>query len=210
VTRAFGLTVVVGVIGVMQALEVIKIIVHSSVPSPGQPERPAYRPSMTMFAAFDSPQWRTFRLRSKKVDCVACGHHPSITADSIQANDYSALCKRVTPAEIAERVSVQEYSTLREQDHILVDVRDQIQFEICSLPNSKNIPFTSLLEDAESCLVDIPRKKPVFVVCRYGNDSQVIVKLMKELKEQFAEVKDIKGGLDAWADTFPSDVIPKY
>jgi hypothetical protein len=33
---------------------------------------------------------------------------------------------------------------------------------------------------------------------------------MKELKEQFADVKDIKGGLDAWADTFPSDVIPKY
>jgi rhodanese-related sulfurtransferase len=26
----------------------------------------------------------------------------------------------------------------------------------------------------------------------------------------FKEVKDIKGGLDAWTDAFPEDNIPKY
>jgi len=99
---------------------------------------------------------------------------------------------------------------LREQDHVLIDVRDQTQFEICSLPKSKNIPFTALLNDADALLADIPREKPVFVVCRFGNDSQIAVGIMKELNEKFKDVRDIKGGLDAWADTFPTDTIPKY
>jgi rhodanese-related sulfurtransferase len=73
-----------------------------------------------------------------------------------------------------------------------------------------DIPFTSLLNDPESHLANIPRGKPTFVVCRFGNDSQIAVGLMKKLKEQFPDVRDIKGGLDAWAETFPTDIIPKY
>jgi adenylyltransferase/sulfurtransferase len=89
----------------MQALEVIKIIVQSARTGAGEPTT-EYRPSMTMFAAFDSPQWRTFRLRGKKADCVACGDHPTITRENIQKTDYSALCRRENPVEIVERVSV--------------------------------------------------------------------------------------------------------
>jgi adenylyltransferase/sulfurtransferase len=88
----------------MQALEVIKIIVQRA--RTGEPTTTEYRPSMTMFAAFDFPQWRTFRLRGKKADCVACGDHPTITRENIQKTDYSALCRRENPVEIVERVSV--------------------------------------------------------------------------------------------------------
>jgi rhodanese-related sulfurtransferase len=59
-------------------------------------------------------------------------------------------------------------------------------------------------------LADIPRDKPVYVVCRFGNDSQVAVNLMKEVQDSFQSVWDIKGGLNAWAEEFPEDVIPKY
>ena len=71
-----------------------------------------------------------------------------------------------------------------------------------------DIPFTDLLNDAPSHLADIPREKPVVVVCRFGNDSQVVVEMMKDLK--FTDVRDIKGGLDLWAETFPTGNIPKY
>jgi len=59
-------------------------------------------------------------------------------------------------------------------------------------------------------LPEIPRDKPVFVICRFGNDSQLAVEIMKKLDDKFVDVRDIKGGLDAWADTYPTDVIPKY
>jgi hypothetical protein len=36
------------------------------------------------------------------------------------------------------------------------------------------------------------------------------VEIMKKLDDKFVDVRDIKGGLDAWADTYPTDVIPKY
>ena len=48
----------------------------------------------------------------------------------------------------------------------------------------------------------------VFIVCRQGNDSQVAVKLLREkLKDLPLSIKDIRGGLKAWAkhidSTFP-------
>jgi adenylyltransferase/sulfurtransferase len=61
-----------------------------------------------------------------------------------------------------------------------------------------------------SSLSNIPRDKPVFVVCRFGNDSQLVVETMKKIDNPFINVKDIKGGLDKWAETFPTDIIPKY
>jgi adenylyltransferase and sulfurtransferase len=66
------------------------------------------------------------------------------------------------------------------------------------------------LNDPSSTLADIPRENPVFVVCRFGNDSQVAVDMMKRIENGFPDVRDIKGGLDAWADNFPTDIIPKY
>jgi rhodanese-related sulfurtransferase len=88
-------------------------------------------------------------------------------------------------------------------------------FQIQKVPSSTtqvniDIPFTSLLNDPDLHLANIPREKPTFVVCRFGNDSQIAVGMMKSLKEQFSDVRDIKGGLDAWAETFPTDIIPKY
>jgi adenylyltransferase and sulfurtransferase len=77
-------------------------------------------------------------------------------------------------------------------------------------PKSIDIPFSTLIDDAESALADISREKPVFVVCRFGNDSQLAVNTMKSLDKNFIDVKDLKGGLDAWAEAFPTDIIPKY
>jgi adenylyltransferase/sulfurtransferase len=75
--------------------------------------------------------------------------------------------------------------------------------------DSVDVPFTDLINDATTHLAEIPRDKPVFVICRFGNDSQIAVEIMKKC-DKFLEVRDIKGGLNAWAETYPTDVIPKY
>jgi adenylyltransferase and sulfurtransferase len=87
----------------MQALETIKVILR---PITSNTEEETYSPSMTVFAAFDTPQWRTFRLRPRKPDCIACGNSPSISADTIRNDDYAALCQRLKPLEITDRISV--------------------------------------------------------------------------------------------------------
>jgi adenylyltransferase/sulfurtransferase len=75
---------------------------------------------------------------------------------------------------------------------------------------SLDIPFPALADDLEEAMARISREKPVFVVCRFGNDSQLAVNAMKSLEKKFVEVKDLKGGLNAWAEAFPTDIIPKY
>lgn len=220
----------------MQALEVMKIIVgqsHVSADLDDEYHQQDFQPTMTMFAAFENPQWRTFRLRPRKPSCIACGSNRSITAESIRETDYGMLCVRSVPTENVERVSVevtalwtiydhQEYCALRSQDHTLIDVRDRTQFGICHLPNSTSnpcsindlnpldIPFSRFTDDAESALASVSRDKQVFVVCRFGNDSQLAVNAMKSLEHRFSNVRDLRGGLHAWAETFPTDIIPKY
>ena len=92
---------VVGVIGVMQALETIKVMLHAN-----GVWKEEYIPQMTIFGAFDVPQWRSFKMRPRKKDCIACGLNPSISEDIIAKTDYSVICKRVIPDEIPERITV--------------------------------------------------------------------------------------------------------
>jgi adenylyltransferase/sulfurtransferase len=55
-------------------------------------------------------------------------------------------------------------------------------------------------------------EKPIFVVCRLGNDSQITVKKMKELGLDNGGqrwIGDIKGGLRAWRASVDSE-FPDY
>jgi len=90
----------------MQAMEAMKVILHIKESGSAR-TNDEYHPSMTIFGAFDSPQWRTFRLRPRKTDCIACGTKPRITSESIQNSDYSAICLRANPPAIRDRVTVQ-------------------------------------------------------------------------------------------------------
>jgi hypothetical protein len=124
----------------MQALEVIKIILGPSSElaecKASDQKQSDYQPSMTMFAAFDNPQWRTFRLRPRKPNCIVCGRNPSITAESIRDTDYETLCARVLPAETNERVSVQvlgsngPYMTIRSICRYEVKITRSLMFVI--------------------------------------------------------------------------------
>jgi molybdopterin/thiamine biosynthesis adenylyltransferase len=101
------LTIVVGVIGVLQALEVIKILAANAGGRQEPTDLPPSHPTMTIFAAFESPQWRTFRVRQRKEDCISCGRNPEIIIETLPARDYDGLCIRPHPQEIGDRVTVQ-------------------------------------------------------------------------------------------------------
>jgi adenylyltransferase/sulfurtransferase len=126
----------------------------------------------------------------------------------------------------------------RNDSHVLIDVREKVQFDLCSLDGSVNIPFSAISrlpvpppnnpspaatsstsseiqEAAESSWVSELRNtpdKPIFVVCRLGNDSQLTVRKMKQLGLDFGGqrwIGDIKGGLKAWREKVDSE-FPDY
>lgn len=209
-----------GVLGCAQALEVLKIAAGLGS---------SYSGSMLLFDGLGG-HFRRIRLRRRRPDCVVCGQQPTVT----RLQDYEAFCgssatdkcralKLLCPE---ERISVTDYKRLLDSGapHVLLDVRPQVEVDICRLPHSLHIPLSQLeRRDADSLkLLGAALRKgkqesqegvalPVYVICKLGNDSQKAVKVLQSLTAvpelDSLTVQDIVGGLMAWAakidGTFP-------
>ncbi|KAL9952169.1 hypothetical protein ACROYT_G039384 [Oculina patagonica] len=177
-----------GVIGTLQALEAIKIVVGI---------KSSYSQKMLIYDALDG-RFLTIKLRPRQTKCSVCGDNPSIN----KLLDYELFCGASatdkTPSlkilHKHQRVSVQEYKQVIDQHnpHILLDVREPVELEICSLPaESLNIPLRILhspeqqntLKEAISNLAEketLLSTVNVYVLCKQGNDSQKAVELLRE------------------------------
>lgn len=198
---------VVGVMGVLQALEAIKLIIRGGLETTDQP---AKQMTMLIFSAMADTPFRTVRMRGRREDCFACSG--KLTLDELKHSlDYVQFCGVVQPVKLLgpeERVTVAEYQAAAAKEHLLIDTREKEHFSLNGIPNAINIPisrFMSYREDTQRpegwIPEDLPREAPIYVVCRVGNDSQVATKKLKEMG--FGEgrfVGDIEGGLRAWRD----------
>ena len=99
-----------------------------------------------------------------------------------------------------------------------MDIRPQIEYEICRLPEARNIPLEELKTLNMECFFkkiygkdskNIPNL--LYVICHRGNDSQIAVALLREKldKSGYSKIylRDLIGGYDRWAldvdQTFP-------
>ncbi|EPY88325.1 adenylyltransferase and sulfurtransferase MOCS3 [Camelus ferus] len=211
------LGVVTGVLGCLQALEVLKIAAGLG---------PSYSGSLLLFDALRG-HFRCIQLRRRRPDCAACGERPTVT----DLQDYEDFCgssatdkcrslQLLTPE---ERVSVIDYKRLLDSGspHLLLDVRPQVEVDICRLPHALHIPLKYLeRRDVESLkllgeAIRVGKQGtqegaslPIYVICKLGNDSQKAVKILQSLTDlNSVTVQDVVGGLMAWAakidGTFP-------
>jgi adenylyltransferase/sulfurtransferase len=214
---------VVGAIGVLQALEAIKLVVSGlSVEDTTFSEfedNPIPPPALLIFSSRDQNPFRSVRLRTRRPDCFACSAVSTLSIESLSSGslDYVAFCGTVNPIQLLspeERISAREYAHKMEvetanKDHVLVDVREKVQFDICNIPGSVNIPFSALqggqtMQDPSEWLPGkLSSNAPIYVVCRLGNDSQVATRKFKD-SDMFADghryIGDIEGGLKAWRE----------
>ncbi|XP_068608069.1 adenylyltransferase and sulfurtransferase MOCS3 [Brachionichthys hirsutus] len=215
------LGVVPGIMGCVQALEVLKIA-SGQISSYGQ--------QLLMFDAQDA-RFRSIKLRPKQAGCAVCGENPSVT----QLSDYEAFCgaaatdkcRKLSLLSRDQRITVQDYKSILDnaEPHLLLDVRPRVEVDICSLPFSLNIPLSNL--EARKCehirllqerISHLKRqmggdcRPPVYVVCKLGNDSQKAVQVVEKMSGTEVDsitVKDICGGLMAWAQKI-DPAFPKY
>ncbi|KAG7510972.1 adenylyltransferase and sulfurtransferase MOCS3 [Solea senegalensis] len=136
------LGVVPGIMGCLQALEVIKI-------ASGQGT--SFGQQLLMFDAQDA-RFRSIKLRPKQANCAVCGENPSVTT----LGDYERFCgsaatdkcRRLNLLSRDQRISVQDYQIIlaKKEPHLLLDVRPLVEVDICHLPSSLNIPLSRLEE----------------------------------------------------------------
>jgi adenylyltransferase/sulfurtransferase len=217
---------VVGMMGVLQASEAIKLIVagvsvEDTTKSEFEMGEGLPPPSMLIFAANSSAPFRTISLRSRRPDCFACSAKAGLTRESLTSGslDYVAFCGEVTPVNLLgpdERVAAEEFARLQKkgkQDCLLLDVREKVQFDIAHLDGSVNVPFSDFQGGMSGRLSkdmgdewlppSLSPDAPIYVVCRLGNDSQVVVKKLKEKGYDNGGkryIGDIRGGLRAWRE----------
>ncbi|KAI5951182.1 cnxF [Candida jiufengensis] len=199
----------IGLVGVSMAMETIKILT-------GYYKKDNFQPFLASYSAYPNQQIRTFKMRPRQRNCLVCGEHRSITKEQIENGDinYVEFCGKVVqePIDDKYRISVTDYYELIEDnyDHTLIDVRPKEQFNITNLPNSINIewdPAFRKLESLDDYIDNTDKTSEIYLVCRFGNDSQLAAKKLIDMG--YKNVKELKGGLNKWTDEI-DPTIPKY
>ncbi|MFJ5811951.1 rhodanese-like domain-containing protein [Streptomyces sp. NPDC093093] len=93
---------------------------------------------------------------------------------------------RVTPAQARRSTT--------DGDAVLLDVREQVEWNAGHAPGAIHIPLSRLATGA--ALPSAAEGRPLVVICRSGHRSQQAAKL---LAGRGAEAVDVKGGMNAWA-----------
>ncbi|CAF0902241.1 unnamed protein product [Brachionus calyciflorus] len=209
---------IVGMIGSLQALEAIKVVAEIGTCLNGR---------MMIFDGFDFLT-RIIKLRPRQIEtCLMCKSvlsRENLTKkdreEILENFDYIEFCgvsnyndKSINISILSDkkRINCSDYKNFTES-HLLIDVRPKCQFNICSLPNSLNIPFDDFVYNEEKVVENIRDKlgneKSIFLVCRRGNDSQLAVEILeKHFNDK--EIKDLIGGLQTWSKEIEPD-FPKY
>lgn len=120
------LGVVPGVIGTLQALEAMKILMGC--------ESGVLSQRLLIFHGLNG-SIRTVKVRGRLKTCAVCGDNPTITKLVAYPN---ISCSVVNDLSVKNRISVCDYKKVLDEkcDHVLVDVREPHQYEICSFPNA--------------------------------------------------------------------------
>lgn len=192
------LGVLPGIIGSLQASEVIKLAAKIGEPLAGK---------LFLFDALNFST-RTVKI-TKNDDNPLTGTNPSIT----ELIDYEAFCgipgasngeSKEEKSDVPE-VSVKEYKSWieRGEDVQLIDVREPYEVEIAEI-GGELIPLKSISENADK----ISREKKVVIHCRSGKRSADAIRELHE-KYGFDNLYNLKGGILAWSKEI-DDSIPEY
>jgi molybdopterin/thiamine biosynthesis adenylyltransferase/rhodanese-related sulfurtransferase len=190
------LGVLPGIIGVMQAIEAIKMIIGIGESLIGR------------LVSFDALQMRfkEFKIR-KDPDCPICGDHPTIH----ELIDYDQFCG--IPQADAEAAKELEVPTItatelkakidRKEQFVLVDVREPFEYDISRIPGSKLIPLGEL----PARLSELDSADDIVLHCKVGGRSAKALRILQEAG--FRKLNNLQGGITAWSDEV-DPTTPKY
>jgi rhodanese-related sulfurtransferase len=183
-----------GVVGTLQATEVTKLILGKGNPLVGR---------LLLFDAL-SMTLRELKLQ-KDLNCPLCGRNPTIKS----LIDYETFCGVTREEDVSlggeNEITVTELKRIIDDgtDVNLIDVRDPHEYEICRIEGSKLIP----LGEIQNRVNEFNLTDDYILHCHTGVRSARAVSLLRQLG--FKKVKNLKGGIDAWANEVDTS-IPRY
>ena len=185
-----------GTIGTLQATEALKLILGIGEPMIGR---------LLLYNALDM-SFEFVKLK-KNPKCKVCGPNPEVT----ELIDYEAFCGvpghdheegsvgggwDISAVELAQRLETGNH--LR-----LLDVREPHELQISNMEGATLIPLGQLA----ARLAELDSAEEMVVFCKAGTRSARALELL--LSAGFRKVKNLKGGINAWAKEVDSQ-LPVY
>jgi molybdopterin/thiamine biosynthesis adenylyltransferase/rhodanese-related sulfurtransferase len=189
------LGVLPGLLGVMQATEVIKLILGVGEPLIGR---------LVLVDAL-AMRFREMHIR-KNPECPVCGAHPTVT----ELIDYNQFCgvrgeesEPATSTKIPE-IQVEEFKRRLDagEDIYVLDVREPHEYQICNI-HGHLIP----LGDLPKRVHELDSSLEIVVHCKSGARSAKAVDFLRQ--SGFKRATNLTGGILAWADRIDTS-LPKY
>ncbi|HRH45711.1 MAG TPA: molybdopterin-synthase adenylyltransferase MoeB [Pyrinomonadaceae bacterium] len=188
------LGVLPGIVGTIQANEVIKVILG------------AEGILLNRLLLFDAWKMRFRELKLKKnPHCPLCGENPTIK-ELIDYEEFCGLKQPVVEEKPLEEITATELKNLIDVNPNLqiIDVREPFEFEIAKIPNTKLIPLGEVVNRAN----EIDASQTAIIHCKGGVRSAKAIKALQEIGYN-GKLINLKGGITAWSDEVDSSV-PKY
>jgi sulfur-carrier protein adenylyltransferase/sulfurtransferase len=184
-----------GLVGVIQATEVIKLILGKGEPLIGR---------LLLVNALDM-KFRELKLR-KNPECPVCGKNPTVK----ELIDYQQFCGVVPEAKVAAvkngipQMSVTELKQKLDagEDVFVLDVREPYEYQIAQI-GGHLIPLGELPQR----LGELDPARPIVVQCKSGGRSQRAAEFLAQ--NGFQKLHNLAGGITAWSNEIDPDV-PKY
>ena len=177
------LGVLPGIIGMLQAIETIKLIIGIGDPIIGR---------LLHFDALKT-KFRELNLRRDPA-CPVCGEHPTIFSPI----DYEEFCGTRSARHGAEIATIRVRELKRQIEAngrlTIVDVREPFEFEIARIADSKLIPLAEL----PGRLDELRQDEEIILVCKSGGRSAHAAEFLRAAG--FTNSYSLEGGIDAWAD----------
>ena len=189
------LGVLPGLIGLIQATELIKLAIGQGAPLIGR---------LLLFNALEM-KFRELKLR-RDPECPVCGEKPTIT----QLIDYKQFCGLADPSSTAmshpDEVSVQDLKQALDNPRLgiqVLDVREPDEYRIARIANVPLLPLSALPQR----YAELDPKQSYYLHCKGGVRSLKAVKFLQE--KGFQHVKSVRGGIAAWSKEI-DPTVPTY
>ena len=192
------LGVLPGIIGVIQAIETVKLITGIGETMIGR---------LLLFDALKM-KFRELKLR-KDPKCPICGPNATIK----ELIDYEQFCGTAPVEAPAAPVSVSGVPDITvvelkqmidaKHDFDLIDVREPQEYEIARIPGAKLIP----LGDLPRRIHELDSSREIVLQCKVGGRSAKAGKFLYD--SGFRKIKNVAGGIDAWSHEIDPSV-PTY
>jgi sulfur-carrier protein adenylyltransferase/sulfurtransferase len=173
-----------GIMGAMQATEVIKIITGIGEVLAGR---------VLLFNALEM-KFREIKL-NKNPECTVCGTKPTIrTLINYQQFCGVPMSWNTYKRDSEHEIDVHELKILLDSQNKpdLLDVREAHEREICNI-GGRHIPLRELSPRTG----ELNRDKDIVIYCKMGGRSRQAVEILLGLG--FTRVRNLVGGIDAWA-----------